>query len=98
MANHENESVKNFFKIVGRNVGGHSHGDSGCSVEQEVGNDRRKNLGFFQVARIIQTEINRFFFDILEEFRGDWGEAAFGVAHRRGGVAIDRAEVALAVN
>ncbi|EKD80464.1 MAG: hypothetical protein ACD_40C00084G0001 [uncultured bacterium] len=42
--------------------------------------------------------VNRFFFEIEEEFTGDFGETSFGVTHGGRTVAIDRAKVALTVN
>jgi len=43
-------------------------------------------------------EVDRFLVDVAQHLVGDLGQADFGVAHGRGVVAVDRAEVALAVD
>ncbi len=51
-------------------------------------------LAFIEVG----NEIDRFLLDVREHFLGDVRKARFGVAHGRGRVAVDRAEVSLAVD
>src|SRR5437588_413129 len=51
--------------------------------------------GIFVVVRV---EADCLLLDVGEDFRSDLRHTRFGVAHRGGGVAVNRAEVALAVN
>ena len=58
------------------------------------GQDDRLLLAFIEVG----NEIDGFLFDVREHFLGDFRKARFGVTHGRRRIAIDRAEVALAVD
>ena len=51
-------------------------------------------------SRLVEVgnEIDGFFFDVREHFLGDFRKARFGVPHGRRRIAVDRAEVALAVD
>ena len=68
------------------------------TVDEQVRNPRRQDdrlvLAFVEVG----NEIDRFLFDIREHFLGDFRKARFGVTHGRRRIAIDRAEISLAVN
>ena len=81
-----------------RNVRGHADGDAAGAVDQQIRNARRQNDGLF--ARLIEVgnEIDGFFFEIGENVFGDFRQARFGVPHGRGRIAVDRAEISLAVD
>ena len=49
-------------------------------------------------AVIVGTEINGFFFNICQHFMGNFFHADFGITHGSCGQAVDRTEVALAVD
>ncbi len=59
-----------------------------------AGQDRRLLLG----PVVVVDEVDGVLVDVGEHLAGDRGQARLGVAHRRGGVAVDRAEVALPVD
>src|SRR5262245_19961950 len=90
--------VDDFAQIVRRYVGGHADGDAAGAVDQKVRNARGQNGRFFFGFVEVGNEVDGFFLDVGEEFFGNPGQAGFGVTHRRGHVAVDRAEVALAVH
>ena len=90
--------VDHFVQVVGRYVGGHTHGNAGRTVDQQIRDAAREDERFFFRAVVVRAEIDGFFVDIAQHFVGDLGEADFGVTHRRGVVAVYRAEVALAVD
>ena len=95
---HGDGGVDDFAKIVRRNVGGHADGDAAGAVDEKIRQARRQDGGLFFGFVEVRNEIDGFLLDVGEEFFGDFGEARFGVSHGRGHVAVDGAEVTLAVD
>ena len=90
--------VDRLGQVVRRDVGRHADRDAGRAVDQQVGQPRRQDGRFLFLAVVVRDEIDRFLVDVGRQLVGDPLEPALGVAHRRGVVAVDRAEVALAVD
>jgi hypothetical protein len=95
---HSEARVDDFGEIVRRDVGRHADRDARRSINQQIRQARRQDRWFLLFAVVIRDEIDRFLVDIGGELVGDPLQPALGVAHRRRVVAIDRAEVALAVD
>ena len=91
-------AINHLIEVVRRNVCRHPHRNPGRTVDQQVGNARRQNGRFSFGAVVVRLEIDGFLVEVGQQFVGDLREADFGVTHRRGVVAVDRAEVALAVD
>ena len=85
-------------KIVRRDVGGHADGDAAGAVHQQIGNARGQDDGFFAGLIEVGNEVDGFFFEVRENVFGDFRQARFGVPHGRGRIAVDRAEISLAVD
>jgi hypothetical protein len=83
---------------VRRDVGGHADGDAGAAVDEQVRHPRRQHDRLGLGAVVIGPERHRLLFDLLQDLVRQPGEAALGIAHRRGAVAVERAEVAGAVD
>jgi len=81
-----------------RDVGGHAHGDAAGAVDQQVGKARRQHHRLALGVVVIVLEIDGLLVDVLEQLVGHLGEAHLGVAHGRRRIAVDRAEIALAVD
>ena len=94
----EDRGVNDFAQVVRRDVGGHADGDTAGAVDKKIRNPRRKNDGLF--ARLIEVgrEVDGIFFEVGEDVFGDLRQARFGVPHGRRGIAVNRAEVSLAVD
>ena len=90
--------VNDFVEVVRRDVGGHAHRDARRAVDQQVGPPRRHHRRLFFGAVVVGREVDRLLVDIGQHLVGDLGQPDFGVAHRRRAVAVDRTEVALAVD
>jgi hypothetical protein len=90
--------VHDFAEVVGRDVRGHAHGDSGRAVHQEVRQPGRQNRRLLLGAVVVVDEVDGVLVDVGQHFGRDAGQASFGVAHCRGAVAVDGAEVALPVD
>jgi hypothetical protein len=83
---------------VGRNIGGHAHRDAGGAVDEEVREPRRQDDRLLLVLVVIRDEVDGVLLDVGDHLVRDLGHARLGVAHRRRGIAVDRAEVPLPVH
>ena len=90
--------VDDFGEVVRRDVGGHADGDAGDAVDDEVGDARGQDGGLEGGLVVVGGEVDGVGVDVGEHFAGDAGEAGLGVTHGGGWVAVDGAEVALAVD
>ena len=91
-------AVDHLVEVVWRNVGGHADGDARRAVDQQVGQPRRQHQRLALRAVVVRAEVDRLLVEIGQHLVRDARDADFGVAHRRRVVAVDRAEVALAVD
>ena len=98
IAQQRQTTVDHFAEIVRRNIGRHSHRDAGRAIDQQVWHARGQHQRLLLLAVVIRSEVDRFLVDIDEQRRRDLRQPALGVAHRRGVIAIDRAEIALPVD
>ena len=91
-------TVDDFTEVVRRNVRRHAHGDTAGTVDQEVRyagrHDRRDQFG----AVVVRHPVHGFLVQVSQQLVRQLGHAHFGVSHGRGVVAVDRTEVALAVD
>ena len=92
------ERVANLTQIVRRNIGGHTNGNTGSSVAQQIGNGCRHNDGFVFFSVVSFSEINRVFVQPFHQSHGKFGQAGFGITHGGRTVSVNIAEVALPVN
>ena len=81
-----------------RNIGGHADGDAGGAVDEKARDARGQNDRLFFAFIEIGNEIDGFLFDVGEHFFRDLREARFGVPHRGRRIAVDGAEISLAVD
>ena len=84
--------------VVRRNVGGHTDGDTGRTVAQQVRESCRKHGRLLCLAIVVRQEIDGVFVDVANHFHGERSHTAFGVTHCRGRIVAGGAEVALAVD
>ena len=85
-------------EVVRRNVGRHADGDAGRAVDQQVRQARRQHDGLGLRAVVVRAVMHRVLLDLGEQLVADAREAALGVAHRRGRIAVERSEVARSVD
>ena len=98
LVDQHHRGVDDFAQVVRRNVRGHADGDAARAIHEQVRNFRREHDGLFARLIEVRDEIDRLFFEIGEDFLGDFCEARFGVPHRRGRIAVDGAVVSLPVD
>jgi hypothetical protein len=70
----------------------------GAAVDQEVRQLRRQHRRLLLGAVVVVLEVDGVLVDVVEHLDGHRGQAGLRVAHRRRAVAVDAAEVALAVD
>ena len=90
--------VDDLGEVVRRNLGGHADGDSVRAVHEQVGNARGQHQRLDRGVVEVGDEIDGVFVDVGQQLFGDLGHARFGVSVGRGRIAIDGAEVALAID
>ena len=90
--------VGDLGQVVRRDVGRHPDGDAGRAVDEEIRQPRREHRRLHLLAVVVRDEIDRFLVDVGEHLGGDLLQPALRVAVGRGAVAVDRAEIALAVD
>ena len=95
---HEDQRVDHFGQVVRGNAGGHAHRDARGAIDQQVGHCCRQHFRLVQRTVKVAPEVNRIPVELIKNFYGKWRQAGFGVAHRRGRVAVHAAEIALAVH
>jgi hypothetical protein len=90
--------IDHFAEVVRRNVGRHADRDARGAVHQQIRELRRQHQRLMLAAVIVRAEIDGLLVEIGQQLVGDLRHADLGVAHRRGVVAVHRAEVALPVD
>ena len=90
--------VHNLIQIVWRNICCHADGDTGRTVDEQIGHSCWHNgrLAFGTV--IVLDKIDRFFVDVRQDLVCDPRHPYFGITHCRRRIAIDRTEVTLPVD
>ena len=92
------QRVADFAEIVRRDIRRHPNRDSVRAIDQQIRNLRRQNFRLLLRAVEVIDEIDGILVDIGQHPLGQSRQAAFGVAIGGGRVAVDRAEIALAVD
>ncbi len=65
MVDQMHKSINDFTKVVGRNVGGHTDGDTRGAVDEEVGESARKHQRLFPGVVVVGYEVDRVLVDIF---------------------------------
>ena len=95
---HADRGIDYFPQVVGRNIGGHAHGDAGGAVDQQIGEPGGQYPGFLPALVEVRVPVHRVLLDLPQHFVGDLGHAGLGVTVGGRGIAVDGAEVAVAVH
>ena len=90
--------VDHLAEIVRRDVGRHADGDAAGAVDQEIGEARRHHHRLALGIVVIGLEVDGVLVEILDQRARHALEPHLGVAHGRRRIAVDRAEIALAVD
>ena len=92
------DGVDRLAQVVRRDVGGHADGDAVGAVDQEVRHAAGQDGGLSARLVVVGDPVDGVGVDVAQHLGGDAAEAGLGVAHGGRRVAVDGAEVALAVH
>ena len=67
-------------------------------LTRRLGNLPGQRFRFFQAVVEVEGKADGILFDVAQKFERERLQPRFGITHRRGGVAVDRAEVAVPVD
>ncbi len=98
MVDQVKRGIAQFGRIVRRDRGRHADRDALRSVGEQIGEGARQHHRLFLGAVIGGPEIDGILVDAVDQEARDLGEARLGVAHGGGIIAVDIAEIALAVD
>ena len=90
--------VDDLAEVMRGNVRRHPDGDARAAVDQEVRQFGRQHRRLLLRAVVVVLEVDGVLVDVVEHLGRDRRQARFRVAHRGGAVAVDAAEVALAID
>jgi hypothetical protein len=85
-------------RLCGGIVGGHADRDAGGAVQEQVRDLGRQDRGLELLVVVVRLPVDGLLVEIGEQLARDLGHPALGVPHGRRRIAVDRAEVALAVD
>jgi hypothetical protein len=83
---------------VGRDVGGHTDGDAGGAVDEQIRHAGWKHRGLALGAIVIGNEVDSIFVEIGDELVRDARQTHLRITHGRRRIAVHRAEVALSIH
>ncbi len=95
---HLHDGVRDLVEVVRRDVGGHADRDAARAVAEQERECPGQHQRLFLRAVVVGAEVDGVLVDVPQHLLGDLAETALGVPDRRGGVAVDAAEVALPVH
>ena len=85
-------------QVVRRDVRGHADRDARRAVDEQVREARRQDRRLGVLAVVVGLEVDGVGVEVAQHLARDRGEPGLRVPHGGGGVVVDRAEVALAVD
>ena len=90
--------IDHLAEIVRRDIGRHADGDAAGAVDQKIGEARRHHHRLALGIVVVGLEVDGVLVEILDQRARHALKPHFGVAHGRGRIAVDRTEIALAVD
>ena len=81
-----------------RDGGGHSHGDAGGPIDQQVRDGGGQHGRFLERVVKVGSKVHRVLVQIGQQLDRDGRQTGFGVAHRGGTIAINRAKIPLPIH
>ena len=92
------DAVDRLPQVVGGNVGGKPHRDARSAVDEQVGEPAGEHVRLLQGVVEIERKADRILIEVAQKLERERFEPRLGVAHRRRGVAVHRAEIAVPVD
>ena len=92
------DAIDAFRQVMGCDVGGHPHGNTGRAVDQQVGYTGGQHCRLLEGIVEIKLEVHRLLVDITQHLFRQPVQTGLGVTHGRGAVAIHASHVTLSVH
>ena len=92
------DAVDDLPHVVGRNIGGHTHGNAAGAVDEQVRHAAGQHAGFLLGLVKVRHEIHGILFDIAHEVHAHLAHAGLSVTVGGRGVAVHRTEVSLSLH
>ena len=92
------QRIADLGQVMRRDAGRHAHGDALAAIGQQIGQARRQHDRLLVLAVIGRAEIDGVLVDAFQHDRRGLGQPGLGVAHGGGVIAVDIAEIPLAVD
>ena len=90
--------VDGLGEVVGRDIRGHADGDAARAVHEQVREAAGEHARLLARFVEVRVPVHGVLFEVTEHFVRDFRKAGLGVAVGRRGIAVDGAEVAVAVD
>ena len=94
----QNRRVDSLLEVVRRNIRRQTDRNAGCAVHQQVRISRGQHIRLLERIVKVEAERHGVLVDIPQHFQRERRHARFGVTHRGRAVAVNRAEISMAVN
>ena len=91
-------AVDALAQVVGRDVRGHTHGNTRGTVHQQVREQRGQHAGLLLLAVEVIDHVHRLLLQVLHHSLAHRCQTCLGVTHGSGAVAIHGAEVTLTID
>ena len=98
IAQQREASIHHLGHVVWRDVGRHTHGDTGRTVHQQVREARGEHQRLMFRTVIVRTVVHCFFIEVFQQLMRDLRHTDLGVTHRRRVIAIHRTKVTLTIH
>ena len=95
---HTDARTDDLPQVMGRDIGGHTYGNAGGTVDQQIGEHFDENAGFFPALIEVGIPVHGVLFDIPEHLVGNPAQTRLRITVGCRGIAIHAAEVAVAVH
>ena len=92
------DRVDGLTEIVRRNIGRHTDGNTGATVDEEIWNRCREDGWFLTGVIVVGNEVDRVVIHVLHEDGAERTESGFGISHRGRRITFHRTEVSLALD
>ena len=89
---------RDLAQVVRRDLGGEADRDAVAAVDEQIREARRQHRRLLRPAVVVRHEVDGVLVDVPQQLGREAAEAGLGVPHRRRGIVVDRAEVALTVD
>ena len=89
--------IDDLAHVVRRHIRGHAHRDSAGTIDQQVGEARRKHTGLSKLIVVVRDKVDDVFAEVTHHFHRFGTQARFGVAGRCWSI-IERSEVPMPVH